>query len=480
MTKKEQQPIDQYTEEQRNARQRGLIAAPGESILVHSLTGSKRYLNDIVLIVKHYDKRRQRYILRLGGKNGEDIGSFKACNMRVIDEKEHHWARKVKMAALYDPTGPHPLKIEEDGSPLFPLLKALCPNVDHYKVSDMCNTCHKMPAQLAPGEQMSFCGRCKMASFCSKGCQRKSWPTHKETCTTRKQRIESLGSKLGSSLLGQQPEALERCRSLEVLETALDIAEEFVDGAMVVIVTCQFQVSDDSIILEEKMLNCVKQLCGIQLKKGDMSRLAEAMGVAEEMEISRKRWLAIFQKIEFDMNVPRAVAVNLWQVLCPMLEVEKDILSGIDGGVHIARGAGAPHTSILDVCKFVAERCENARLDKGSAIKDFLLLMSEILRYVVPPNKQEVDSKLRSAWEEFIRVSHGEPFLLEFGENTEFVVRCQMLHEMLFMSLERPHFHELDQSHVEKWLAAEKGRWLPHDYVMGTTRENVRRYTIHR
>ncbi|KAJ7114325.1 hypothetical protein C8R44DRAFT_227342 [Mycena epipterygia] len=41
-----------------------------------------------------------------------------------------------------------------------------------------CTNCHKIDPDL----KLSRCGRCKEAWYCSKECQKKHWPKHKEFC----------------------------------------------------------------------------------------------------------------------------------------------------------------------------------------------------------------------------------------------------------------------------------------------------------
>lgn len=44
----------------------------------------------------------------------------------------------------------------------------------------MCRKCCKTPGE---GERLMFCGRCKVAGYCSLKCQREDWQMHKKVCS---------------------------------------------------------------------------------------------------------------------------------------------------------------------------------------------------------------------------------------------------------------------------------------------------------
>lgn len=148
---------------------------------------------------------------------------------------ERMHAKNAKQAALYDPDGPHPPKVRNKGNVAFdliPAIKMLCPNVQQYSPPDSCMECGKKPSDT----KLLFCSRCKMVPYCSKECQATNWSKHKKReCSTREQRVKQL-----RALLQKSPMRAHHFGP-EALATALDIADEFVDGALIVISCTAFQ-----------------------------------------------------------------------------------------------------------------------------------------------------------------------------------------------------------------------------------------------
>ncbi|KAL1947377.1 hypothetical protein VTO73DRAFT_14338 [Trametes versicolor] len=51
---------------------------------------------------------------------------------------------------------------------------------DHASSTPRCTQCGLMEVQLK--RKLKRCGGCSMATYCSKGCQKEAWATHKDTC----------------------------------------------------------------------------------------------------------------------------------------------------------------------------------------------------------------------------------------------------------------------------------------------------------
>lgn len=279
------------------ARGRGLIPQ-GTEVLVHGLEGERACFNDEILIVQtyRYEASSQQYVCSFSSAGAGDstfelAGFFEHKNLQPMTAQESTdfvKARSNKEAALYDPDGPHPPKADKDRdlSAVLPLIKMLCPDVQEYSPPDACMECGKKPAGT---KLFLFCGRCKMAPYCSKECQAKNWSKHKtRECTTREQRVKQLRALLGESRTVVRSGSLERCLRPQVLKAALDIAEEFVDGALMAITCTVFQIELGRCFPEEVMIGGVRQLCGIRLKQGNLSMLATKMGYQEQLDNSRK------------------------------------------------------------------------------------------------------------------------------------------------------------------------------------------------
>lgn len=74
-------------------------------------------------------------------------------------------------------------------------------------INEICSFCTKRAS-----EKLSRCGRCKIAKYCDKTCQKRAWPTHKVNCTSETplpKKDPSIPSNMGpTSTLLEGPKSL--------------------------------------------------------------------------------------------------------------------------------------------------------------------------------------------------------------------------------------------------------------------------------
>lgn len=473
------------------------ILEPGTCVLIQNLQNDeKKYLNGQTFHVFRYDQKMKRYVIVPDEDEGEQhaVGLLKRENLVPLSRQdwlEHRTLQTRQQAALYDPNGPHPPKrdADKDASAMFPLLKAVCPNVDRHDVQKDCLVCGKTPDELL-GAKMMYCSRCSVAPYCCRECQRSHWRKHKPQCTTRNERMQLLRSRIADS---SSMKGLQEAVSDEVLETALNITQEFVDGAYVLITACNLQASIGDVMPEECIIHGIRQLCNVKVTAHDMLRLAEGMGLAEELETGRKAKIADFQRQERDMETPRAMALKVWHELLRPLVVRSesdDVGDGNISGIGRALKMDRSSRTVLELCDFNADRCETVRLDQGKAVVQFLLLLDELTRHILTPGadkKKDINvlldlhtvsktletarDKLQKAWLSWVIAFEGP----DVGPNPVDDIESNKNREMssiIRLNLENPftvsgRLVGMTDSSIDDWLAAEPGRWLPFNYTPG-------------